>query len=94
MTGVWNLDLVDVTSSVIKPAGKTPQTYGKNSKEQWKYDMHRSLFGELDNNSIKHSDTQTYTKKQQRQPVNSGMQPAGSGAWGSPEKPKVNSGQN
>jgi hypothetical protein len=45
MTGVWNLDLVDTSASLTKPAGITPQMYGKNSKEQWKYDMHRSLFG-------------------------------------------------
>lgn len=45
MTGVWNLDLVDTGAGVVKPAGVTPAVYGKNSKEQWKYDMHRSLFG-------------------------------------------------
>ena len=34
MTGVWNLDLVEVgADSVTKPAGITPQVYGKNSKE-------------------------------------------------------------
>ena len=33
MTGVWNLDLVDTGNAVIKPAGITPQMYGKNSKE-------------------------------------------------------------
>ena len=48
MTGVWNLDLVDVASGQIKPAGLAPAVYGKNSKEQWKYDMHRSIFGEKD----------------------------------------------
>ena len=45
MTGVWNLDLVDTNATLIKVAGIAPQMYGKNSKEQWKYDMHRSLFG-------------------------------------------------
>lgn len=48
MTGVWNLDLIDTHGSQIKPAGVTPQVYGKTSKEQWKYDMHRSLFGDMD----------------------------------------------
>jgi hypothetical protein len=28
-------------------AGVTPVFYGKNSREQWKYDMHRSFFGNL-----------------------------------------------
>jgi hypothetical protein len=54
MTGVWNLDLVDTSAGVIKTAGQVPPVYGKNSKEQWKYDMHRSLFGELDNAPTKH----------------------------------------
>ena len=54
MTGVWNLDLVDTNNSLIKVAGKTPAQYGKNSKEQWKYDMHRSLFGKLDDTPMKH----------------------------------------
>ena len=54
MTGVWNMDLVDVNSGLIKSAGVTPQVYGKNSKEQWKYDMHRSLFGDQDNTAMTH----------------------------------------
>lgn len=54
MTGVWNLDLVDTNNGVIKPAGMTPNVYGKNSKEQWKYDMHRSLFGSMDETPMKH----------------------------------------
>ena len=54
MTGVWNLDLVDTNTGVIKTAGIAPTVYGKNSKEQWKYDMHRSLFGELDETPMKH----------------------------------------
>jgi hypothetical protein len=54
MTGVWNLDLVDTGNTLIKPAGITPQVYGKNSREQWKYDMHRSLFGQLDDTPMKH----------------------------------------
>lgn len=63
MTGVWNLDLVDVNSGLIKPAGHVPPVYGKNSKEQWKYDMHRSLFGDQDNTAMKHEVQQVYTKK-------------------------------
>jgi hypothetical protein len=33
MTGVWNLDLVDTNTGVIKTAGLAPAVYGKNSKE-------------------------------------------------------------
>ncbi len=54
MTGVWNLDLVDTNASLIKVAGIAPKMYGKNSKEQWKYDMHRSLFGEMDDTPMRH----------------------------------------
>jgi hypothetical protein len=52
MSGVWNMDLVE-TSPVandvaqVRPAGVSPQIYGRNSREQWKYDMHRSFFGNL-----------------------------------------------
>lgn len=54
MTGVWNMDLVETNAGQIKTAGQIPPVYGKNSKEQWKYDMHRSLFGEMDNAPTKH----------------------------------------
>lgn len=33
MTGVWNLDLVEVGTGVVKPAGITPSVYGKTSRE-------------------------------------------------------------
>ena len=54
MTGVWNLDLVDTNTGVIKTAGNTPQFYGKNSHEQWKYDFHRSIFGSKDETPMRH----------------------------------------
>jgi len=58
MSGVWNMDLVETTASVIggvpvRPAGVTPNIYGKNSREQWKYDMHRSFFGTLNQTPMK-----------------------------------------
>ncbi len=84
MTGVWNLDLVDPSTNsggIIKTAGVTPAVYGKNSKEQWKYDMHRSLFGDLDEAAMKHEvnqvNGQVFTKKPQKQAVNSGLPAAG-----------------
>ena len=46
MTGVWDLDLKETGVGPVKPAGKTPAVYGKNSHEQWKYDMHRKVFGD------------------------------------------------
>jgi hypothetical protein len=87
ITGVWNLDLVDVTNTIIKVAGIAPQVYGKNSKEQWKYDMHRSLFGQMDETPMKHEVSQVFTKKAQgRQAVNSEMPAAGSGNWNNVNK--------
>ena len=52
MTVVWNLDLGETGNSVIKPARVTPPVYGKNCHEQWKYDMHRSLFGQLNDSPM------------------------------------------
>ncbi len=84
MTGVWNLDLVDTNSTLSKPAGKAPAVYGKNSREQWKYEMHRSLFGQLDNTPL--GQHQEDAKKKQREDVSGGMTAAGTGAWGSVSK--------
>ena len=81
------MDLVETGNGVIKPAGQTPPVYGKNSKEQWKYDMHRSLFGAMDETPMKHEVEQVYTKKTQgRQAVSSGMPVAGSSNWGQVNK--------
>ncbi len=64
MTGVWNLDLVDASSQgIIKTAGKAPAVYGKTSKEQWKYDMHRSLFGDMDETPMRHEVNEVYARK-------------------------------
>jgi len=59
MTCVWNMDIVDTCTPVIggvpvRPAGVSPQIYGLNSREQWKYDMHRSFFGQLNATPMKH----------------------------------------
>jgi hypothetical protein len=58
MSGVWNMDLIETATKLVggvesRPAGVTPQIYGKNSREQWKYDMHRSFFGQLDSSPMK-----------------------------------------
>ena len=87
MTGVWNLDLVDTSNTVIKPAGLAPSVYGKTAKEQWKYDMHRSLFGEKDQTPMKYDVQSVYQKKTpSKQPVSSGMVAAGTGAWNQLDK--------
>ena len=43
VVGVWNLDLQEVGNNV---AGKHPDKWGKNSREQWKYENHKVLFGD------------------------------------------------
>jgi len=58
MSGIWNMDLVETTTALIggldvPPGGTFPAIYGKNSREQWKYDMHRSVFGTLDQTPYK-----------------------------------------
>jgi hypothetical protein len=58
MSGVWNMDLVETVQPVIggvpvTPGGLHPSLYGKNSREQWKYDMHRSFFGSLNETPMK-----------------------------------------
>ena len=71
-------------SSPTKIAGKVPDVYGKNAKENWKMDMHKSLFGKLDNSPMKDHSTDQHAKKQrefQPKEVESGMTAAGVGNW-------------
>lgn len=42
--GVWNMDLIPVKENDY--AGRPPSVISKNSKEQWKRDMHKSVFGD------------------------------------------------
>ena len=56
MSGVWNMDIIETTDMGVgpsKPAGIAPPIYGKNSREQWKYDMHRTFFGKLNETPMK-----------------------------------------
>jgi calcyphosin len=41
--GVWNLDVQQIGKAEY--AGKHPDQYGKNSREQWKMENHKVLFG-------------------------------------------------
>ena len=41
--GVWNMDIKAVAPEDF--AGQHTDTYGKNSREQWKYENHKGLFG-------------------------------------------------
>ena len=85
------MDLVETTTSVIGgvqapqalPGGVFPQMYGKNSREQWKYDMHRSVFGQLDQTPYKHhiQDVHANRRGPQKVPITADMMPAGVKTW-------------
>jgi len=53
LVGVWNMDLVSVAASDF--AGKHTNVRGKNSREQWKYENHKVLFAEPDEQMLAHS---------------------------------------
>ena len=43
LVGVWNMDLVSVGKNEF--AGSHASVRGKNSREQWKYENHKILYG-------------------------------------------------
>ena len=89
MSGVWNMDLVDTIAPVIggvqvPPGGVHPSLYGKNSREQWKYDMHRSFFGNLNETPMKQNIqevNQGYRRGTQKATITSEMPAAGVKTW-------------
>ena len=44
LIGVWNMDLVSVAPKDFAGHGN-PNVRGKNSREQWKYENHKILYG-------------------------------------------------
>lgn len=52
VVGVWNMDLVPVEGGDF--AGKHTNVYGKNSREQWKYENHKTLYGSADTSITAH----------------------------------------
>jgi len=54
IVGVWNLDLQEVG----QVAGKHPAQYGKNSREQWKYENHKVLYGDRSGGIVGHESGQ------------------------------------
>ena len=50
--GVWNMDLNAIKGPDF--AGTHTDTYGKNSREQWKYENHKSVFGTKDPQFLQH----------------------------------------
>jgi len=47
LIGTFNMDIVPVGGKEYP--GKHTDVYGKNSREQWKFDFHKPVFGEITN---------------------------------------------
>jgi len=53
LVGVWNMDLVSVGKNEF--AGSHTNVRGKNSREQWKYENHKILYGKAEDQLLAHS---------------------------------------
>ena len=53
IVGVWNMDLVSVGEQEF--VGKHTSVRGKNSREQWKYENHKILYGKPEEQLLAHS---------------------------------------
>jgi|Transcript_23181 hypothetical protein len=53
LVGVWNMDLVSVGQTEF--AGSHPNVRGKNSREQWKYENHKVLYGGTSKSIVAHN---------------------------------------
>ena len=75
------MDIVPVEKSDF--AGKHTDVYGKNSREQWKYENHKTLFGNKGGSITAHHVDQIDNGKKPRQQasVNAHMQTAGEKNW-------------
>ena len=55
MVGVWNIDVKDLVQGANSVAGKTPHDHEfSNHRGAWKYDFHRSLYGDKDEKTFEH----------------------------------------
>ena len=54
LVGVWNMDLVSVGPNDFCGT-KNSQVRGKNSREQWKYENHKILYGKPEDGMLAHS---------------------------------------
>lgn len=67
LIGVWNMDLVPVGKTEY--AGTHPNVRGKNSREQWKYENHKILYGKPEEQLLAHSVPDQRTRPQQERDV-------------------------
>jgi len=54
LVGVWNMDLVSVGKTEYA-GSKNSTVRGKNSREQWKYENHKILYGKAEDQLLAHS---------------------------------------
>ena len=54
LVGVWSMDLVSVGQTEFC-GSKTSNVRGKNSREQWKYENHKILYGKPEDGMLAHS---------------------------------------
>lgn len=79
MTGVWNIDLRDIDP---KTGGVRADFDFSGSRSAWKYDFHRSIYGNLDNSPFQHPVTgQSAKKERPKTAVNNDMTAAGVYSW-------------
>lgn len=77
LVGVWNMDLVSVGANEF--AGKGPAVRGKNSREQWKYENHKILYGEPKDQLLAHDNPDVRAKPQREREENNGLMSAAGG---------------
>jgi len=76
LVGVWNMDLVSVAKNEFAGSGATVR--GKNSREQWKYENHKILYGKVEDQLIAHNVPDQRTRPvREREMVQNAMPAAG-----------------
>lgn len=78
MVGVWNADVRDLQNT--QTAGKNPDHEFKDHRANWKYDFHRSLYGDMDHKTFEHN-VEEVQKPSNKAEVSEGMVAAGVSNW-------------
>jgi len=69
LVGVWNMDIVQIGKQEF--CGQHTNVFGKNSREQWKLENHKTLFGEMGGGSIvAHNTNHIPNGKPPKEPIN------------------------
>lgn len=79
MTGVWNIDLRELDP---KTGGIRQAHDFNNSKSAWKYDFHRSIYGNMDNSPFQHPvEEKSFKPQRPKTAVTAEMPSAGVYSW-------------